>query len=104
MLLPQGVSVASGSGPVVVAPRPMSRDDFARIEIAAPETMPTELLVLRMCLGDVRHREVPSGEILEEVRSGRAGAAILPQAAAGLTTCVDRGPGWQSRPGKPRSC
>jgi 1,4-dihydroxy-6-naphthoate synthase len=47
------------------------------VELAVPGRLTTAFLVLRMCLGEFRYREVAFDAIIEEVRSGRADAGLL---------------------------
>src|SRR5215831_4476377 len=78
LLLPHGASMGSGYGPVVVGPRPYSRDELRELEIVAPGRNTTAFLVLRMFLGgDVDCRFLPFDEILDEVRDGRADAGVV---------------------------
>jgi 1,4-dihydroxy-6-naphthoate synthase len=107
ILLPHGASMGSGYGPIVVAPRALSRDQLREVEIAIPGRMTTAFLVLRMYLGDFRYREVPFDQILDEVRSGRAAAGLLihegqlTYARSGLAKCVDLGEWWLLETGLP---
>src|SRR6266550_1049651 len=77
VLLPHGASMGSGYGPIVVAREEMSTSDLRDVEIAVPGELTTAFLVLRMCLGGFRYREVPFDKIIEEVHSGRADAGLL---------------------------
>jgi 1,4-dihydroxy-6-naphthoate synthase len=107
MLLPHGASMGSGYGPVVVSREPMSPEQLREVEIAVPGRMTTAFLVLRLYLGDFRHREVPFDRILDEVKSGRAEAGLLihegqlTYAAEGLQKSVDLGEWWLLETGLP---
>jgi 1,4-dihydroxy-6-naphthoate synthase len=107
VLLPHGASMGAGYGPIVVAPRALSRDELREVEIAVPGRMTTAFLVLRMYLGEFRFREVPFDRILEEVAEGRADAGLLihegqlTYAASGLERCVDLGEWWLLETGLP---
>src|SRR5918994_1175237 len=107
VLLPHGASMGAGYGPVVVAPRTLSRDQLRETEIAVPGEMTTAFLVLRLFLGDFAYRVVPFDEILEEVESGRADAGLLihegqlTYASRGLEKCVDLGEWWLLETGLP---
>ena len=66
-----------------------------------PGRLTTAYLVLRLALGeDLRVRELPFDEILDEVTSGRAEAGLvihegqLTYAAAGLRKALDLGEWW----------
>jgi 1,4-dihydroxy-6-naphthoate synthase len=107
VLLPHGASMGSGYGPVVVAKRPLSRDELREVEIAVPGRMTTAFLVLRMYLGDFDYRVVPFDRILDEVREGSAPAGLLIHEGQltygdqGLEKCVDLGEWWLLETGLP---
>jgi 1,4-dihydroxy-6-naphthoate synthase len=107
VLLPHGASMGSGYGPIVVARDELSQSDLRDVEIAVPGELTTAFLVLRMCLGTFRHREVPFDRIIEEVRSGRADAGLLihegqlTYEAEGLKKVVDLGEWWLLETGLP---
>src|SRR6187551_361617 len=78
VLLPHGASMGSGYGPIVVARERLDRERLRGLEIVIPGRMTTAYLVLRLALGeDVRVRELPFEQILDEVASGRADAGLL---------------------------
>jgi 1,4-dihydroxy-6-naphthoate synthase len=107
VLLPHGASMGSGYGPIVVARRELSTSDLRDVEIAVPGELTTAFLVLRMCVGGFRYREVPFDRIIEEVASGRADAGLLihegqlTYADAGLKKVVDLGEWWLLDTGLP---
>jgi 1,4-dihydroxy-6-naphthoate synthase len=107
VLLPHGASMGSGYGPIVVAREPMPISRLHELEIAVPGAMTTAFLVLRMCLGDFRYREVPFDQIIEEVQSGRADAGLLihegqlTYEAEGLHKVIDLGEWWLLETGLP---
>jgi 1,4-dihydroxy-6-naphthoate synthase len=107
LLLPHGASMGSGYGPIVVGPRSYTADELRELEIAVPGRMTTAFLVLRMFLGDFRHREVPFDQIIDEVKTGRAAAGLLihegqlTYAAEGLEKSVDLGEWWLLETGLP---
>jgi 1,4-dihydroxy-6-naphthoate synthase len=107
VLLPHGASMGSGYGPILVARRRLARDELREVEIAVPGRMTTAFLVLRMAIGDFRHRVVPFDAIIDEVKSGRAEAGLLihegqlTYEAEGLTKVVDLGEWWLLETGLP---
>ena len=107
VLLPHGASMGSGYGPIVVAREEMSVSDLRDIEIAVPGELTTAFLVLRMCVGRFRYREVPFDRIIDEVSEGRADAGLLihegqlTYADAGLKKVVDLGEWWLLDTGLP---
>jgi 1,4-dihydroxy-6-naphthoate synthase len=106
-LLPHGASFGSGYGPVVVAPGPLSLDELREVELAVPGRLTTAFLTTRLALGEFRYREVPFELIIDEVRSGRAGAGLvihegqLTYEDAGLVKVLDLGEWWLLETGLP---
>jgi 1,4-dihydroxy-6-naphthoate synthase len=104
LLLPHGASMGDGYGPIVVA-----RDevDLHDVEIVIPGRLTTAYLVLQLALGDVRVRELPFDQIVDEVTSGRADAGLLihegqlTYSQAGLRKLLDLGTWWQGETGLP---
>jgi 1,4-dihydroxy-6-naphthoate synthase len=108
LLLPHGASFGEGYGPIVVAPEPLSLEDLRSVEIATPGPLTTASRVLRLALGEnVRTRDLPFDEVLDEVTSGRAPAGLLihegqlTYAAAGLHKVLDLGEWWRDETGLP---
>jgi 1,4-dihydroxy-6-naphthoate synthase len=106
-LLPNGASIGSGYGPVVVAREPLRLEDLRADEIVVPGRTTTAFLVLRLALGDFAYRELPFDEILDEVTSGRARAGLviheaqLTYPSAGLQKVIDLGEWWLLETGLP---
>src|SRR5258708_13793224 len=103
-----GASRGFGYGPVVVGREPLSLDELKGLEIVIPGRLTTAYLVLRLALDeDVRVRELPFDEILDEVSSGRADAGLvihegqLTYAGEGLTKILDLGERWHGETGLP---
>jgi 1,4-dihydroxy-6-naphthoate synthase len=107
VLLPHGASMGSGYGPIVVSREEGSVADLRDVEIAVPGELTTAFLVLRMCVGSFRYRELPFDQIIDEVVSGRADAGLLihegqlTYADAGLKKIVDLGEWWLLETGLP---
>jgi 1,4-dihydroxy-6-naphthoate synthase len=108
VLLPHGASMGSGYGPVVVAREPISLRDLRHAEIVIPGRNTTAFLVLRMALGDdLRCRDLPFDQIIDEVKAGRADAGLvihegqLTYASSGLAKCLDLGEWWLLETGLP---
>ncbi len=106
-LLPHGASIGSGYGPVLVAREPMELEAVRRLEVVIPGAMTTAYLVLRLALGDVRHREVPFEHIPDEVAAGRADVGLLIHEGQltfsdlGLVKLLDLGKWWLLETGFP---
>ena len=107
VLLPHGASMGSGYGPIVVSREEGSLADLRDVEIAVPGELTTAFLVLRMCVGSFRYREVPFDQIIDEVVAGRADAGLLihegqlTYADSGLKKIVDLGEWWLLETGLP---
>jgi 1,4-dihydroxy-6-naphthoate synthase len=108
VLLPHGASMGFGYGPIVVAREPLEPADLREFEIVIPGRGTTAYLTLRLALGDdLRVRELPFDQILDEVTSGRAEAGLLihegqlTYARAGLHKILDVGEWWQGETGLP---
>jgi 5,8-dihydroxy-2-naphthoate synthase len=107
VLLPHGASMGAGYGPIVVARRRIPLDELPEIEIAIPGRMTTAFLVLRMAIGDFRHRSVPFDRIIDEVKSGEAEAGLLIHEGQltyeqeGLVKVLDLGEWWLLETGLP---
>jgi 1,4-dihydroxy-6-naphthoate synthase len=100
-LLPSGSSMGDKYGPMVVAKKPISREDLPNVRIAVPGTLTTAFLAL--CLYAPRRFEyvvVPFDRILDEVASGRVDAGLiihegqLTYQNQGLVCVVDLGEWW----------
>jgi 1,4-dihydroxy-6-naphthoate synthase len=103
VLLTHGASFGEGYGPIVVARRQLDRDELRRVEIVTPGPLTTASRVLRLALGDeIRTRDLPFDQVLDEVTSGRADAGLLIHegqltfADAGLHKLLDLGVWWQA--------
>jgi 1,4-dihydroxy-6-naphthoate synthase len=99
--------MGNGYGPVVVTREKMTVEDVKDVEIAVPGKMTTAFLLLRLLLGDVRYREVPFDQIIDEVQAGKADAGLLihegqlTYESLGLHKVVDMGEWWLLETGLP---
>jgi 1,4-dihydroxy-6-naphthoate synthase len=105
LVLPHGASFGNGYGPIVVARTEL---DPASVEIVTPGPLTTAKRVLRLALGDeIRTRDLPFAEVLDEVVSGRAEAGLLihegqlTYADAGVVKLLDLGVWWAENVGLP---
>jgi len=105
LLLPHGASFGVGYGPIVVAHEEL---DLRAVEIVTPGPLTTATRALKLALGDdVRTRDLPFDEVLDEVVSGRAEAGLLIHegqltfAEHGLHKLLDLGVWWQDETGLP---
>lgn len=105
LLLPHGASFGEGYGPIVVAREEV---DLHATEIVTPGPLTTAKRVLHLALGDdLRTRDLPFDQVLDEVVSGRAEAGLLihegqlTYADAGLVKLLDLGTWWQENVGLP---
>jgi 1,4-dihydroxy-6-naphthoate synthase len=103
-LLPSGASMGDGYGPMLVAPRKLSKGEIARKRIAVPGTMTSAFLALELWLGLPATRfdyvVVPFDRIFHAVRSGEAEVGLiihegqLTYRNEGLALCEDLGAWW----------
>ncbi len=114
-LLPCGVSMGDGYGPVVVqkrstlnAQRSTPNPDLLRQRvIAVPGEMTSAFLALQLFLGKFDYVVVPFDKIFDAVKSGRADAGLiihegqLTYAESGLEKIVDLGEWWTRQTGLP---
>jgi 5,8-dihydroxy-2-naphthoate synthase len=105
VLLDHGASFGEGYGPIVVAREEL---DPREVEIVTPGPLTTATRVLKRALGaEVRTRDMPFDEVLDEVVSGRAEAGLLihegqlTYADYGLHKLLDLGVWWQDETGLP---
>jgi len=80
LLLPHGGSVGAGYGPVVVATRPLRRQDLTGLRIGVPGLRTTAYLVLRLLVPEFTPVVVPVAPFaraFEALRSGEVDAVLL---------------------------
>jgi 1,4-dihydroxy-6-naphthoate synthase len=103
LMLPHGMSVGRGYGPVVVASKPGSLASLEGKRIGVPGLRTTAALVLRLLLPRFEAVVVPIspyGRAFEAVRSGEVDAALLIHEGRltyereGFAKVVDIGEGW----------
>lgn len=103
LLLPHGASFGDGYGPVVVARRPLTREQVSRgeVAVASPGGRTTAHLALCLWAPGVKTVLRPFDEILEAVRDGDLEAGLLIHEGQltfedeGLVEAVDLGRWWK---------
>ena len=103
-LLPSGASMGDGYGPMLVAKRPYTRDEIAKLRIAVPGAMTSAFLALQLWLGkpaeEFNFVVVPFDQIFKAVREGAADVGLiihegqLTYQNEGLVCCEDLGVWW----------
>src|SRR5579862_4370793 len=101
VLLDCGASFGEGYGPIVVATRPMKREELAGSRIGIPGLRTSAYLTLRLYEPNFEAVPIPFDQILDAVRAGTVDAGLLihegqllfPQ--LGLHKVVDLGHWWQ---------
>src|ERR1022692_5863 len=95
-------------GPMVIARKPMTVGDLAKVKIAVPGTMTTAFLTLRLLLpSGFAYEVVPFDEIINAVSSGKFDAGLIIHEGQltfqnqGLHLIVDLGVWWQEKTGLP---
>ncbi|MGH9365240.1 MAG: menaquinone biosynthesis family protein [Thermoanaerobaculia bacterium] len=109
LLLPHGGSFGDGYGPVVVARRPVTREEISRgsVTVASPGARTTAALALSLWAPGARTEVHPFDAILEGVQAERLAAGLLIHEAqltfreSGLTEIVDLGRWWKTETGLP---
>ncbi len=109
LLLPHGASFGDGYGPVVVARRPIARDEIASgsVTVASPGARTTAALALSLWAPGAKTVLRRFDEILEEVRDGALEAGLIIHEGQltfgdeGLTEVVDFGRWWKDETGLP---
>lgn len=107
LLMPSGASFGDGYGPVVIAKRPMSREDLAGVTVAVPGELTTARLALELWQPEVETLVVPFDRIFDAVAAGRAEAGVvihegqLTWQDEGFERVVDLGEWWQRETGGP---
>jgi 1,4-dihydroxy-6-naphthoate synthase len=108
LLLPHGMSVGRGYGPVVVAPSPTTLAELRGKRIGVPGLRTTAYMVLRLLLPEFEPVVVPIAPYaaaFEALRDGRIDAALLIHEGRlfyereGTSKVVDLGEGWAAATG-----
>src|SRR5260370_27070164 len=106
-LLPHGASMGDGYGPMLVATKPMTREDIAGKRIAVPGMMTSAYLALRLFQPDFVPVVVPFDEIEQSVLAGDVEAGLLIHEGQltykdeGLYLIADMGAWWLEKTGLP---
>ena len=103
-LLPSGASMGDGYGPMLVAPRKLTKAELARKRVAVPGTMTSAFLALQLWLeqpaSQIDYIVVPFDHIFAAVRNGSADVGLiihegqLTYQKEGLVVCEDLGAWW----------
>jgi 1,4-dihydroxy-6-naphthoate synthase len=109
LLLPHGASFGDGYGPVVVARKPLAREDLASggVVVASPGRWTTAALALSLWAPGIETTEASFDRIQEQVASGEVAAGLLIHEGQltysddGLVLVVDLGRWWKEETGLP---
>jgi 1,4-dihydroxy-6-naphthoate synthase len=109
VLLPHGASFGDGYGPVVVARRPLAREEIARgsVPVGSPGKLTTAALALALWAPGARTEVRSFNAISGEVLNGSLPAGLLIHEGQlnfreeGLTEVVDLGRWWKEETGLP---
>jgi 1,4-dihydroxy-6-naphthoate synthase len=109
LLLPHGASFGDGYGPVVVARRPVTREEIARgdVSVGSPGTLTTAALALALWAPGAKTQVRPFDAISGEVSNGSLPAGLLIHEGQlnfreeGLAEVVDLGRWWKEETGLP---
>ena len=106
-LLPHGASMGDGYGPMLVAKKPMTREDTVGKRIAIPGMMTSAYLALRLFQPDFVPVVVPFDQIDQTVIAGDVDAGLLIHEGQltykddGLHLIADMGAWWLEKTGLP---
>lgn len=106
-LLPSGASMGDNYGPMVIARKPLTKEELKNQKIAIPGTMTTAYLALKLYIPEFEYEVVPFDQIIDQVSSGKFDAGLiihegqLTYEKAGLHKIVDLGEWWFKRTGLP---
>jgi 1,4-dihydroxy-6-naphthoate synthase len=107
-LLSSGGALGYGCGPLVIAARPLPREDMARCRVVLPGEWTTAHLLFRMWApGAGERRFVPYDRIFAALHDGEADCGVIIHesrftfAAAGFQQVVDLGAWWEEQTGMP---
>jgi len=99
-LLSSGASMGDGYGPVVVAGKPLTRDELETVEVAIPGTLTSAALALDLWSPGLKTVVLPFDEIIPAVQKGEVAAGVvihegqLTWEEDGLHRIVDLGVWW----------
>jgi 1,4-dihydroxy-6-naphthoate synthase len=107
-LLASGGALGYGCGPLVIARRPLSREDMARCRIVLPGQWTTAHLLLRLWAPEAqRRRFLPYDQIFAALDAGEADCGVIIHESrftfqsAGFQAVVDLGAWWEEQTGLP---
>ena len=106
-LLPHGASMGDGYGPMLVARKPMTREQVAGKRVAVPGLMTSAYLALKLYQPDFVPVVTPFDKIDETVKRGDVDAGLLIHEGQltykdeGLHLIADMGAWWKERTGLP---
>lgn len=106
-LLASGASMGDGYGPVVIAARPLNREELAGRAVATPGRWTSARLALQLWQPETRCVDVPFDRVAETVRSGQVDAGVLIHEGQltyedeGFHLVADLGAWWKGRTGLP---
>jgi 1,4-dihydroxy-6-naphthoate synthase len=107
-LMSSGGALGYGCGPLVIAARPLSRDDMAEARIVLPGRWTTAHLLFRMWAPQAHQRRfIPYDQIFPALDAGEADCGVIIHEsrftfeAAGFQAVVDLGAWWEEQTGMP---
>jgi 1,4-dihydroxy-6-naphthoate synthase len=106
-LLATGASLGDGYGPIVIAGRPLGRDELAGRTVATPGRLTSARLALQLWQPHAVCVDVPFDQVGDAVKSGRADAGViihegqLTFADEGFHRVADLGEWWTGETGTP---
>jgi 1,4-dihydroxy-6-naphthoate synthase len=99
-VMPCGASMGYKYGPILVAPKQLTRQELQKAKIAIPGKLTTAYLTLQIYQSGLNVFEVPFDQIIDVVKRGEADAGLLihegqlTYSSLGLKKIVDLGEWW----------
>jgi 1,4-dihydroxy-6-naphthoate synthase len=106
-LMACGGSVGEDYGPMIVANKPLTRDQIKGIKVAIPGTLTTAYLTLKLFAPDIETEVVPFDQIIPQILAGKYDAGLiihegqLTYSHSGLHKVIDLGKWWREETGLP---
>ncbi len=107
LLLNSGAALGRGVGPLVISKEPIDLGELKEKKIAAPGSLTTANLLLKLFLPDAQAFQMRFDEIIDAVLEERADAGVIIHESRfvyeekGLSLAIDLGKWWEEQTGLP---
>lgn len=106
-LMACGGSVGEDYGPMIVATRPLTREQIRNVRVAIPGTLTTAYLALKLFAPEIETEVVTFDQIIPQILAGKFEAGLiihegqLTYSHSGLHKVIDLGKWWREETGLP---